>query len=373
MLRFVCGDIGGTNARFQLFQLDKQDPICGEVYDSQQEKSIISVLKKFIAKHVKDNKDWPVACCLACAGPVENNICKTTNFLWTDIDGSLISKQLNIKYVQIINDFAGIGFGLLALKPNELDCLNNAKPTKGGPKAVIGAGTGLGEAYLTLKVNSVDDDYDVWSSEGGHADFAPRNKLEFELLQHILDTATTEDKTDKTKKIPIDRVSVERVVSGLGMKNIYEFLSKKYPNLVIKEVEDKIREAIESNKENKVGEIVSSYARNDKNELCNKAIDLFMQLYGAEAGNLALKTLPTGGLYIVGNIANKNRYGLERNNQFYTHFLAKGRMKALLEKVPVYIVTHDNVGLLGASVVCRRLLRPLSASTGSAKSLPSKL
>lgn len=214
------------------------------------------------------------------------------------------------------------------------------------PKACIGAGTGLGEVYLTAghlatSVSSSEDDhteYNVWASEGGHADFAPRDALEFGLLEYF---KTTERLT---------RVSVERIVSGLGIPKIYHYFCSKFPDEVNEEVTRRLLTE-------DPGAVIGEYAENGKCNLCRQTIELFVKCYGAEAGNMALKTLPFGGLYIAGGIAPKLLPFLTRNNLFFANFVQKGRMQGLLEKIPIFVVTNKAVGLLGAKVVCRRLLR----------------
>ena len=228
----------------------------------------------------------------------------------------------------------GIGYGLLALERGDVVPINDVPITAEAPKACIGAGTGLGEAYLTWN----GAEYDVWSSEGGHADFAPRDELEFKLLEYFR----------KTGSVP--RVSVERVVSGMGIPRVYDFYCTQHTEEVSLEVQQRIRTE-------DPGSVIAEYAQSGKCDICRQTIDTFVACYGAEAGNLALKTLPFGGLYIAGGIAPKLLWAIEKDHNFWHHFVSKGRMRGLLEKVPTFVVTHKQVGLLGAKVVCRRLLR----------------
>ena len=227
-----------------------------------------------------------------------------------------------------------MGYGLLALERSDVVPINDVPLTAEAPKACIGAGTGLGEAYLTWN----GDEYDVWSSEGGHADFAPRDEIEFKLLQYFKQVGS------------VPRVSVERVVSGMGLPRVYDFYTTLHAEEVSMEVQQRLRTE-------DPGSVIAEYAQSGKCDICRQTIDTFVSCYGAEAGNLALKTLPFGGLYIAGGIAPKLLWAIEKDNQFWHNFVNKGRMRGLLEKVPTFIVTHKQVGLLGAKVVCRRLLR----------------
>lgn len=263
--------------------------------------------------------------------------------------GAELSSALNIPHVRIINDFEGNGYGLLLSQgADEVYRLpgSGAAPLKDRPIAVIGAGTGLGECYLTHNGR----DYVVYPCEGGHADFAPRNQTEFELMEFIKDDLRT------NHKITDPRVSVERVVSGLGLPMIYKFFAKKQGNANAK-VEAQV------NAGGDVGVIISTAARKGECPVAVASMDLFMQCYGAEAGNLSLKTLCYGGLYIAGGIAVRNTEILEKNNQFMQAMLAKGRLGKELERIPVYLLKSDKVGLLGAKAVCERMLRDSDKNT----------
>jgi glucokinase len=350
MVRYVAGDIGGTNSRLHLMELVESKEgdelgeldenrssfdeilVAEEVYPSQHYSSLTFIVQKFLAKYVTDN-DYPVAACLVVAGPVRANKSVLTNVNWT-LDGDQMAVELNMRSVRILNDFVGIGYGLLALKREHVIPINDVPMTDQAPKACLGAGTGLGETYLTW----TGSEYDVFASEGGHADFAPRDETEFRLLEFLL-------KTERAT-----RVSVERVVSGMGIPKIYDYFCTLYPQEVKEEVSSKIRTS-------DPGAVIAQYAQSGKCQLCVRTIKQFVRSYGAEAGNLALKMLPFGGLYIAGGIAPKLLWALQDNHEFYNNFVNKGRMRSILERIPVHIVIHKQPGLLGAKVVCRRQLR----------------
>ena len=386
LITFIAGDIGGTNSRLQLFQRAKASSVlatpggstCKEaseeevllmerIYSSQKFASLTFIIESFLKEAATSHPEiademHPVACCLAVAGPVRANRATITNVSWT-LDGAEMSKALRIADVLIINDFVGVGYGLLALTRDDVIPINDVPLANEAPKACLGAGTGLGEVYLTAghMLNAADEEdepadsasassssasasirsdaeYNVWASEGGHADFAPRDALEFGLLEYF-----------KAQE-RVTRVSVERIVSGMGIPKIYEYYAHQFPQEVNATVTERLR--VED-----PGAVIARFAANGQCNLCRQTIELFVKCYGAEAGNLALKMLPFGGLFIAGGIAPKLREFMQRDNLFYRNFVQKGRMQSVLEKVPVFIVTHPSVGLLGAKVVCRRLLR----------------
>lgn len=339
---FISGDIGGTNCRLQLIRCkpsnNLENPldetvISEEVFQSQKYSSIITIIRNFLEANKTQGSDV-LACCLAVAGPVRGNKCQLTNVNWL-VDGEEIQRTLHIGRVSVINDFVAVGYGLLALDRKDVHVINDIAPQPGAPKACLGAGTGLGECFLTHNGH----EYDVWPSEGGHTDFAPRDEIEFKVMEHIR----------MTDRVP--RVSVERVVSGLGLPRIYETFAAEFPHEVIPEVSLQL-----ATNEDK-GRVIAEFAKSGKCQLCVRALDLFVRAYGAEAGNLALKTLPLGGLYIAGGIAPKVMFAIEKNYQFWNSLINKGRMQTLLERVPVYIVLNPSVGLLGSRVVCRRMIR----------------
>lgn len=339
MVKFIVGDIGGTNSRLELWEIktdspgEPQETLLGQrVYSSKKVSHLTVLLKSFIQQFVGDT-DWPRACCLAVAGPVRANTSQITNLNWV-LDGDQMAKQLEIPNFIIVNDFVGTGYGLLSLSTDDVVVLNPITPTPAAVKACVGAGTGLGETFLTWN----GQEYDTWPAEGGHSDFAPRDEEEFKLMEFI-----------KTK-FRIDRVSVERVVSGSAIPIIYEFFKTQYPDEVCNEVEERIRNE-------DPGMVVAESAKSGVCNLCIRSLRLFVSAYGSECGNLALKTLSFGGLYIAGGIAMKILWSIEADSTFWNAFVNKGRMKPLLENMPVFIVKPESVGLLGAKVVCRRSLR----------------
>ncbi|MGA9381335.1 MAG: glucokinase, partial [Phormidium sp.] len=283
----------------------------------------------------------PEKACFAIAGPIVNNSVKLTNLVWF-LDAEHLQEELGIAKISLINDFVAVGYGVLGLTESDLHTLQVGKFQAESPIAVIGAGTGLGQAFLTPS----GDSYQVFGTEGGHTDFAPRTELEFQMMKYLLD------------KHQVDRISVERVVSGMGIVSIYQFLRDKKIASESAEIGEIIRkweqEAGSSEKTVDPGAVIGKAALDKTDPLSEETLQIFVELYGTEAGNMALKLLPYGGLYIAGGIAGKI-LPLIKEGGFMQSFTNKGRMRNLLEKVPVHVVLNPQVGLIGAAICANRL------------------
>ena len=228
----------------------------------------------------------PETACLAVAGPVKDNTASLTNREHFQISGAELQATFGIADCLIINDFLAVGYGLLTLD-DEKECatLHGATRVPGAPIGCLGAGTGLGECYLTCA--SEDSEYVCFPTEGAHVDLTPRSDLEWELNKFL-----------KKKFQQPNRVSVERIVSGPGIVSVYEFMASKFP----KEVDKKITEKLKVAGDLKAAVVATHY---DRNVVCRRAMDTFVTAYGAEAGNAALKWLPLGGLYVAGGADTK--------------------------------------------------------------------
>jgi len=267
--------------------------------------------------------------CIAVAGPVEDGVYRFPNLDW-EIRADGFGERVGIARVEIINDFEAVGYGIPALEPGHILTLQEGHPHSRGPLALIGAGTGLGEGYLVWEGGR----YVVHASEGGHADFAPGDRTQELLLSHLRER--------------YGHVSWERVVSGHGLTNIYEFLRDSG---AAPAESDEVRRALESGED--AAEVISRYAVRGEDPLCSEALGVFVRAFGAQAGNLALTLGATGGVYVAGGIAPKILDVL-RAGPFLEAFRAKGRLSELMEEFPVRVVTNDGVGLLGAAVVAAR-------------------
>ncbi|CAI5747493.1 unnamed protein product [Peronospora destructor] len=342
----MSGDCGGTHTRLSLWRIPTVtmrlkgnitpgDSIFAKKYLNEDHSSFNEVCRLFMTEAKLMNK-VPEACVLACAGPIIDNSVDFTNieFGWM-IDGATLEKQLGIKQVKLINDFVAMGYGLLTLRPHEYIVLNDVPKDESAPIATIGAGTGLGECFLTP---DTDGQYTCFACEGGHTDFAPADEIEIELYNEI-----------KAKLGCRQRFSVERIVSGPGLATIYEFLAKKFPEKVDSKVHEKFLKA-----NTQRGKVVGENAKT--NELCNQTMEIFVGAYGREAGNAMLKYLPRGGFYITGGLAPKNLDYFTKKDIFLNSLFDKGRVSSALRTCPIYLVLTEEIGERGAHFYAYQLL-----------------
>lgn len=344
----LAGDIGGTKTILQLIQAGHSSTDYKVLYESsfpsQQYSDLTSIVQAFLRQipEIINPFIYPLAACFGIAGPVVDNRCELTNLKW-QLSGDRLKTELNLAKVSLINDFAAVGYGILGLNAADLHSIQTGKVNAQAPIALIGAGTGLGQGFVIPQGKN----YQVFTSEGGHTDFAPRNQEEFQLLTWVKNNQQ------------LTRVSTERIVSGLGISNIYQYLRHQYPQEESPVMAEIYQQWLEEQQKGEMaidlGAIIGEKASQNGDLLCERTMALFISLYGAEAGNLALKLLPYGGLYIAGGIAPKILPLFDRY-QFLSSFLDKGRMAPILEKVPVAVVTNANVGLMGAAIHAGHLL-----------------
>jgi len=315
----LAGDIGGTNARLAYFQPQNGHLrlISERVFPSRE----YSELGEIVSKFLQDTGTRPEIACFGIAGPVHNGRVETSNLPWI-IEQSRLSKQIQLPATLLINDLEANAWGIGALNPQDLVALNRAAPSAGN-QAVIAPGTGLGEAGLFWNGSQ----HQVFACEGGHTDFAPQGELQIELLRFLSSR--------------YGHVSYERVLSGPGLVNVYEFLRGKGC------AEEPAGFAADFAQKDAAAEI-SGAALNGTNSLAEQALDLWISVYGAEAGNLALKTMATGGVFLGGGISPKILSKLT-GPLFMRAFLEKGRLRPLLEGISVQVITNDKAGLLGAA------------------------
>lgn len=295
----LAGDIGGTHTRLALFEKGRM-VVEERKFNSRDYPGLEEIVREFL-QQTKVAK-----ACFGIAGPIKDQKCKTTNLAWV-VDAAQISRSLQIPFVHLLNDLEANAYGLKVLKEDELFVLQPGKPEKAN-QALIAAGTGLGEAGLVWDGKK----HHVFACEGGHVDFAPRGALEVELYQYL------------AKKF--GHVSYERVVSGPGMANVYQFL-------------------VETGREKGSVKLDAAAIAHSS----PKTVELFLSVYGAEAGNLALKFLAMGGVYLGGGIA-PHMVNEIKMGPFVAAFSDKGRFKDLLKSIPIWIVLNDNAALLGAAL-----------------------
>ncbi|MEM9273984.1 MAG: glucokinase [Cyanobacteria bacterium P01_F01_bin.143] len=327
----LTGDIGGTKTILHLVKADIQEKsfesIRDQKYVSVGFRDLVPMVEQFLGA---GNEEPPESACFAIAGPVFNNSSQLTNLSW-NLDGDRLQQELNIKKVRLINDFAANSYGVLGLKDSELATLQTGAINNSAPIAVIGAGTGLGQGFLIPQ----GDSFQVFATEGGHTDFAPRNDLEVDLLKYL------------RTKLNTNHISVERIVSGQGIISIYQFLRDTSFAAESSSIGEPIRLWEQETTKTIDPAAIISQGTIDGDDLCVETMKIFIEAYGAEAGNMALKLLPYGGMYIAGGIAAKN-LSLMNNGDFLAQFQDKGRMKPLMERIPLHVVLNSEVGLLGA-------------------------
>jgi glucokinase len=334
----LAGDIGGTNARLALYAAGRSagsvtlDSLFERTYPSTIHPSFDHIVEQFLAEaetHTGQARGIGRAC-LGIAGPVEHNICRATNLPWV-IDGGALGARLGIERFVLVNDFQAAALGVTAVGPAHLAGLGGATPLAQGPIAVLGPGTGLGEAFLTWL--PAESRYQVIASEGGHADLAPRTPLEVALLQHL------------TAKY--GRVSYERVLSGRGLVEIFTFLSQEPACASMIRGDTRTALAMQGPGHDPAAAITRR-ALDGSDPVCEMALAIFCSVLGALAGNLGLYALATGGVFLAGGIAPRILPYLQRGG-FREAFEHKGRLTPLVARLPAFVVTHPQPGLLGAA------------------------
>ncbi|MBT1074439.1 glucokinase [Geobacter grbiciae] len=315
----LAGDVGGTSTRLAFFEADNTGlAVVAEMhYPSRQHGSLAEIVMLFIQEH----RLTPEQACFGIAGPVLDGKVMTPNLPWSIESGDL-ARVIGLSSVKLINDLDANVYGIGVLKDEDMAVLNQGKSNPSGTIAVISAGTGLGEALA------------YWDgafhrplpSEAGHADFAPRSKMETELLIFL--------------QAEYGRVSYERVVSGPGIVNIYRFLRDERQLSETTAVVDAMLMVDPA-------QAITTAAMNGSCPLCSTTIDLFISIYGAEAGNAALRFFAIGGVYIGGGIAPHIIEKLQ-GPDFMSAFTTKGRLSPILESIPVKVILNDRAALLGA-------------------------
>jgi glucokinase len=316
----LAGDVGGTNTRLAWFDVVRGALVERETrtYPSQQHAGLDAIVTTFL----HDVPGKPEHVCVGVAGPVRDGRVDAVNLAW-DVDGPELAARLGVRQVLLVNDLEANAWGLAALAATDFAVLQSGQPEPTGNAAVISAGTGLGEAGL------------VWdgrrhrpvASEGGHADWAPQSALQQGLWRFL----TAE----------VGHVSVERVLSGPGLHNIYRFLRDGQGLTEPAWLADAIQAEGPA-------PAIATAGLEGRAEICVRALELLIAIYGAEAGNLGLRTLATAGVYLGGGIAPRLLPAL-RGRTFLDAFAAKGRVRALLEALPVRVVLNDRAALIGAA------------------------
>jgi len=313
----LAGDIGGTKTNIALYRADASGiTLLREGhYASQEYKSLTEIILAFTGQ------EWPDRICMAVAGPVLNGRVTLTNLSW-QLDSAAMSKALKVP-VMFINDLEATGYGLAGLQSNELAPLHSGGATASGNMAIIAPGTGLGEAGLYYDGQR----YHPFATEGGHSDFAPRSEQDISLYRFLQQQH--------------GHVSWERVVSGPGIHTIFQFLTTVQQRTVSPALADELLHGDPS-------AVISNAAIHQQEPVCIETLDLFSRYFAAEAASLVLKLKATGGCYLGGGISPKILPVLQ-TGKWYEYFCDAGRLKPMLEQVPVYVILNAKTALLGAA------------------------
>lgn len=318
----LAGDIGGTKCNLALYDVRGVEPrqLVNHRYESREFATFDEVIRKFLSHTLKESKVAGAggieAAGFGVAGPVIDQRVKATNLPWV-VDGPALASRLGTRHVVILNDLEATGYGLALLKPSEISTLNQGVPAAQSTQAVLAAGTGLGEAILFWSAGR----YVVASTEGGHTDFAPRSEQEIELLRYM--------------KKRNEFVSMELILSGRGFRTIHEFLdpSVRHPSFVGAEADSAPE--------------ITKLGLSGACPVCVQTLDIWVAIYGAEAGNLALKVLARGGIWIAGGIAIKIRKKME-DGTFFRAFCEKEKFAPLMAQIPIRMVLNEETPLIGA-------------------------
>jgi glucokinase len=323
----LAGDIGGTNTRLALFEIRRGRLMMGRRHDARNagHRGVVEIVRPFL-----EESSHPVEiACFGVAGPVKDGHVELTNLKWT-LDERKLAKSLGIGHVVLINDLVAHAEGTNVLGPRELVALRKGDAVRGGNRAIVAPGTGLGEGGLVYDHHS--DDYRAFPSEGGHSDFAPTNDREIALMRFV--------------RTRLDRCDCEDVLSGRGLRNIFDFLASPgefhvEPTLAARDPEPKD---------------ITAAANDGSCSACIASVELFAELCGAEAGNMALKILATGGVYIGGGIPPRVLKFFKRK-QVMNAFMNKGpaSIQKLLKSIPVHLIRSPDNALYGAAHCARRV------------------
>ena len=335
----LAGDVGGTKVHLALYDFidGKLEYARDKQYPAKQYSGLEEIVKEFLSAEKAS------AACFGVPGPVRAGRLRLTNLPWT-LDSRELAAGLAIEHVFLINDLEANCYGVAELSADQIFTLSEGDARQMGNRALIAAGTGLGEGFLVWNGRT----HSPCPSEGGHADYAPRNEDEIDLLRFL-------------KQKYNGRISHERVVSGPGLSNIYEFLREvrgmEEPAWLAKRI------ALED-----PNAVITELALAAKSEICEKAMDMFVSAYGAEAGNLALKVLSVGGLYVGGGIAPRILEKL-KDGAFMKAFTDKGRLSQLLVNMPVRVILESRSALMGAAAYAEARAAELSGISPRAASV----
>lgn len=322
---FLAGDIGGTKTNLAVFSATKgaHEPVAEATFPSADYQDLETMIQEFlVAAHAQIE-----AAAFGVAGPIQGTQVKLTNLSWS-IDANRVRDTFGLKAVYLLNDLEAIASAVTILEPSDIYPLNEGIPRPGGSIGVIAPGTGLGEAFLTWDGQR----YHAYASEGGHTSFAPLNTTELAMLQYLLER--------------YDHISYERVGSGMGLPNIYAFFRDTQEVVELPHVAEQLARAADPTP------VIVNAALDASNPspLCQQTLNTFISVLGSETGNLGLKILATGGIYLGGGIPPRILSSLT-DGRFMQAFLSKGRFNEILAPMPISVILNPKAALLGAAHV----------------------
>lgn len=315
----LAGDIGGTKSNIATFRVvgDELVLVRNQRYPSDSFAGLNAILREYLAEDER-----PIlAACFGVPGPVHNGRAKPTNLTW-GVDAADIAEEFEIPHVSVLNDLAANAYGIPHLKPDDFAVVQKGSPDATGNRCVVSPGTGLGEAGMYWDGAR----FQVWACEGGHTDFGPRSPLEIALLEYLMKQ--------------FGHVSGERIVSGMGIENIYKFLRETGRGKELPEVAAEM-------KTSDPNRVISKFADSGVCPMCVQTLEIFVACLGAEAANMALKTMATGGVYLGGGIPAKLLSRIQSVG-FLHAFTDKGRLSSVMESMPVMVILNDQAALYGA-------------------------
>ena len=350
----LVGDVGGTNIRLNIRRISKDPNVPHIIIDrvklfTQKYPSLEAAIEEYISKY-KNTENYPLYAVIGLPGVIKNNeliACANISH-WPKANGDEYAKKFGIKKFIFINDFACNAYGIQTnlKKDEDYIIINDVPAEEGGPKGIIGPGSGLGNAFLIK--NPENKFYTIGSCEGGHMDFISKNKKHFELGEF-------------TKKfLGQELICIERICSGQGLIPMYKYLLEQEKDIKrdldlgnkIDAIKD-MKKLLEIDQLNI--EIVNKGVNNEC-PLCKKVLELFIEIFGEISGDMALYCLPTGGMYLVGGLSFALKDMIKNSDIFMKHFINKDNFKYLMEKFPVYLVKNGELGILGSAECARRLI-----------------
>lgn len=316
----LAGDVGGTKCNLATYAVvgGSLSLVRSARFPSAEFPGLNAIVRDYLGL----NHPPVLAACFGVPGPVHEGRAKPTNLSW-GVDAAEISEEFGIPSVAVLNDLEANAYGISHLQPSDFAIIQKGAPDAKGNRCVVSPGTGLGQAGLFWDGRK----HHVWACEGGHADFAPRNELEIALLQFL--------------QKQFGHVSVERIVSGMGIENVYKFLRDTGRGTEIPAVVAEMKTADPN-------AVISKYADNGQCAMCAKTLEIFVGCLGAEAGNMALKTMALGGVFLGGGIPTKILPRIQSVG-FLHAFTDKGRLTSIMEATPVYVILNDQAAQIGAA------------------------